>query len=97
MWGAAFTSLVPKGQIIMTHPLNRTPSQRIAILPGFSPEETTIIRFMEICIPSIDPETMKNALEVCKMLCENRTRTLTPASLNKCMKQAGFCGTYEDL
>ena len=81
----------------MPDSLNRTPSQSVAVLPGFSPEETTLVRFMEICIPSVDPETMENVIAACKMLCENRTRTLTTASLHGCMKQAGFSGTYEQM
>jgi hypothetical protein len=54
-------------------------------------EEAVIVNFLELCVPSLDPETLDGVIIACKHLCENR-QALTSDSLTNCMNQAGLHG-----
>ena len=70
---------------------------RLNNLPAdFLPEEVTMVRFLAMCGPTVDPGTWENVLAACNLLGQCRRHTLTPASLNKCLRQVyGKEFTYE--
>lgn len=52
----------------------------------FNAGELTMLRFLELCVSSLDPDSYHNVLGACDLLCKAR-ENLTDRSLLKCLKQ----------
>uniref|UniRef100_A0A6H1ZW18 VHS domain-containing protein n=1 Tax=viral metagenome TaxID=1070528 RepID=A0A6H1ZW18_9ZZZZ len=64
------------------------------MLNNFSIDEVTMMRFLQICVPSLDPDSWQNVLDACQSLCTARPR-LNKNSVLKCLKQI-FGDDYEE-
>ena len=52
----------------------------------FTTDEVAMLRFLQLCVPSLDPESYQNVLDACGSLCGVRPR-LAQGSVLKCLKQ----------
>lgn len=49
-------------------------------------DEVAMMRFLELCVPSLDPDSYQNVLDACRMLCVVRSQ-LSGESVLICLKQ----------
>ena len=60
----------------------------------YSIDEVTMLRFLQLCVPSLDPDSYQNVLDACGALCKARPG-LNDGSVLKCLKQI-FGDDYEE-
>lgn len=60
----------------------------------FTIDEVAMLRFLHMCIPSLDPDSYQNVLDACGALCLARPG-LDEGSVLKCLKQI-FGDDYEE-
>ena len=51
----------------------------------FTIDEIIVLRFLQICVPSLDPDSYQNVLDACNGLCLARSR-LNKDSVTKCLR-----------
>ena len=51
----------------------------------FDKEESIMVEFINLCQPSLDPDSYEEVIKVCEMLCDNRN-SLAKGSLDKCLQ-----------
>lgn len=66
----------------------------MVVCDGFTTDEVVMLRFLEICIPSLDPESFCNVRDACSALELSRAR-LDKGSTLKCLKHI-FGDDYEE-
>jgi len=52
----------------------------------FSIDEVAMLRFLQLCVPSLAPDSYQNVLDACRDLCKARP-SLNDGSVLKCLKQ----------
>lgn len=74
------------------------PERRTAAKPLPAPaseewtaDEIAMLRFLEICVPSLDPDNFENVIHACNALCLAR-RQLASSSVRKCLDLLGVKG-----
>jgi hypothetical protein len=59
--------------------------ERVITRYSFSEDEVAMLRFLEICQPSLNPDHYRNVLAACEHLCGTRPSGMRKSSVEKCL------------